>query len=194
MKYIITGLHSSGKLEVAKQLSQNGVRVGHLFTNLDDVRYQGELYETLTTDELNRIFENAAYVFFSEVNNSITNNYECLATSEFDSADVFVLTPNQLNNIPMKALSDKICFVWMDCNATNRLARYKNEKRSYNFKDREDLERIDLSDFTDKIYGLPNSTLVYFQNEEPQRVAAIVEVMVKAPQLSEIIVKNFKDC
>jgi hypothetical protein len=193
MKFIVTGLHSSGKLEVARILSSNGVKVGKLFTNLDsDPKYSPELYDRLPTDEINRIFENAAYIYFSEMNNSITNNYECLSSSEFDNCDVFVLSPNQLNNIPMKRLPDSVCFVWMDCNSSNRSDRYRAEKRQYNFKEREDLERTDLSDFVDKLYNFPDSRIIYFQNEDPQRVAAVVEIMVKFPETVDIVSKSFR--
>ncbi len=193
MKYIVTGLHSSGKAEVAEALEKNGVRVGHLFTNLDCVPYHQGLYECLTTDEINRLFENGAYIYFSEVNNSISNNYECLSTSEFDNNDVFILSPNQINNMPLKAMPDKVCFVWMDNNSLSREARYKYEKRQYNFRSREDLERISLSDYIDKLYNMPDSTLIYFQNEDPQRVAAVVEIMVKYPETRDIILKAFKN-
>lgn len=193
MKFILTGLHSSGKNEVVELLKKDGVSVGKLFTNLDTVQYNSRLYETLPTEELNRIFENGAYVYFSEVNNSISNNYECLSSSEFDSCDVFVLSPNQINSIPMKAFPESVCFVWMDCNSMNRESRYRSEKRQYNFREREKLERMDLSDFTDKLYNLPDSRLIYFQNEDPQRVAAIVETMVRFPSSRETILRAFRN-
>lgn len=192
MKYIITGLHSSGKAEVAETLEKNGIRVGKIFTNLETRNYHQKLYEIFPTEEMNRIFENDAYIYFSEINNSVSNDYECLTTSEFDSCDVFVMTPNQINNMPMKRLPDSVCFVWMDCNTMNRESRYKNEKRQYNFRTRENIERIDLSDFTDKLYNFPDSRIIYFQNEDPQRVASIVEVMVKYPETRDIIIKSFR--
>ena len=193
MKYIITGLHSSGKLEAVQQLMDNGVRVGKLFTNADSQQYHGQLYELYQTDEVNRIFENQAYVYFSEIENSISNIYEGLSSFEFDNNDVFILTPNQINALPMKSLPEEVCFVWMDCNTNNRANRFKTEHRQYDFKYREDLERFDLSDFVDKLYNLPNSRIVYFSNEDPQRVAAIVEIMVKYPDAAKIITKNFNN-
>ena len=35
MKYIIIGMHGSGKQEVVDILRDNGIRCGRLFTNLD---------------------------------------------------------------------------------------------------------------------------------------------------------------
>ena len=193
MKYILTGLHASGKLEAADFLSSRGVRIAKFFTNLEHVEYNAPLYETLSTDEMNRIFENCAYVYFSDADRNMCNNYETLSTSEFDSSDVIVLSPNQLNCMPMKALPDRVCFVWMDCTQSERLSRHRSEKRQYSFTDREELERMDLGDYVSKIYSLPNSTSIYFSNEDPQRVAAIVDVMVKYPGSAETIIENFKE-
>lgn len=193
MKYILTGLHSSGKLEVADLLSKKGIRVAKFFTNCDNIDYNKPLYETLSTEEMNRIFENGAYVYFSDADKKMANHYETLSTSEFEQSDVIVMSPNQMNNVPLKNLPDRVCFVWMDCNQTERMNRHRTEKRQYSFTEREDIERADLSDYVSKIYSMPNSTSIYFSNEEPQRVAALVEVMVKFPSAAETIIENFKD-
>lgn len=193
MKYILTGLHASGKLEAADHLSKKGIRVAKFFTNCETLDYNKPLYEILSTDEMNRIFENGAYVYFSDADKNMSSNYETLSTSEFEQGDVIVLSPNQLNGMPMKALPDRVCFVWMDCNQSDRMNRHRTEKRQYNFTEREDIERVDLGDYVSKIYGIPNSTSIYFSNEDPQRVAAIVEVMVKFPSAAETIIENFKE-
>lgn len=193
MKYILTGLHASGKKEAADRLLKDGIKVAKMFTNCENIDYNASLYEFLSTDEMNRIFENGAYVYFSDADRNMSSNYETLSTSEFDRSDVIVLSPNQLNNMPMKALPDRVCFVWMDCNQSERMNRYKTEKRQYSFADREELERMDLGDYVSKIYGMPNSTSIYFSNEDPQRVAAIVEVMVRYPGSAETIIESFKE-
>lgn len=193
MKYILTGLHASGKKEAADYLLENGVNVAKFFTNLEHVDYNAGLYETISTEEMNRIFENGAYIYFADIDGTMSNNYETLSTSEFDRCDVMVLSPNQLNSIPMKALPDKVCFVWMDCNLSDRMDRFKTEKRQYSFAKREEKERMDLGDYVSKIYSLPNSSSIYFSNEDPQRVAAIVEVMVKYPNSADTIIRNFRE-
>lgn len=193
MKYIITGLHASGKLEAADYLSSKGIKVAKLFTNVEKIDYNPSLYETLTTDEMNRMFENAAYVYFADYDHTMQNHYEALATSEFESSSVIVLSPNQLNNMPVKELPDRVCFVWMDCNQSDRISRYRSEKRDYVFNDREDIEKVDLGDFVSKIYNMPNSVSMYFSNEDPIRVASIVEVMVKYPGSADTLIENFKE-
>ena len=192
MKYIITGLHASGKLEAAGYLSKNGIRVAKFFTNCENIDYNKDLYDTLSTEEMNRIFENGAYVYFADADKSMSSNYETLSTSEFEQSDVIVMSPNQINNIPMRSLPDTVCFVWMDCNKSERISRYNSEKRQYGFTERESIERTDLGDYVSKIYGLPNSTSIYFTNEDPQRVAALIEVMVRFPGASGIIIDSFR--
>ena len=70
MKYIIIGMHCSGKQEVADILENNGVRCGRLFTNLDNPStpniYNGSNYEQYTTKDINEVFENNAYIFMQE--------------------------------------------------------------------------------------------------------------------------------
>jgi hypothetical protein len=193
MKYILTGLHASGKLEAADYLSKKGIRVAKFFTNCETIDYSKKLYEVLSTEEMNRIFENGAYVYFADADKNMSNNYETLSTSEFEQSDVIVLAPNQLNNIPVKAMPDKVCFVWMDCNQSERMGRHRTEKRQYNFTEREEIERSDLGDYVSKIYSMPNSSSIYFSNEDPQRVAALVEIMVKWPVVADVIIDNFKE-
>lgn len=193
MKYILTGLHASGKMEAADYLSKKGIKVAKFFTNCDNICYNKDLYEKVTTDEMNRIFENYAYIYFSSINCDEQNTYEALSTSEFESCDVLVISPRQLNCIPLKQLPDRVCFVWMDSNQADRMDRYKTEKRQYVFSEMERSERTDLGDYISKIYNFPNSANIYFTNEDPKRVAALVEVMVKWPESAETIIENFKE-
>lgn len=194
MKYILTGLHASGKLEAADLLSSKDIKVARFLTNSEEIDYCSKIYDFLKTEEMNTLFENGAFVYFSEIDGCKScNEYEAISTSEFDNCDVMILSPNQLNNMPMKALPDKICFVWMDCNQSDRMGRYRSEKRKYSFSDRERIEKKDLGDYVSKIYSMPNSTSIYFANEDPQRVAAIVEIMVRYPATVDTIIENFKE-
>ena len=110
---------------------------------------------------------------------------------EFDNNQVFALTPDQFLAIPVKHLSDKICIIWLDNNKQDRINRFKSEGRTYNFKDRDIIETLNQEDFISNIYNFPGSESMYFCNEEPQRVAAIIYSMVKYPELVNIYVKKF---
>ena len=193
MKYIIIGMHCSGKQEVADILENNGIRCGRLFTNLDNPTasniYNGSNYEQYSIKDVNEIFENNAYIFLHEfpfgnnINVSACKYYEGLSLYEFENNDVFIMSPDQLFAISPAALKDDITFIWMDNPKKNRLSRYYSEKRTYNFYNREDIESKDSSSFVRFLYGFDNSNVLYFTNEEPSRIAAIVYSVIKHPEL-----------
>ena len=57
--------------------------------------------------------------------------------------------------------------------------------------DRDRIEKSNMSDFIKNIYNFPKSHLIYFFNEDPQRVAAIIYALVKHPDLLPIFEKKF---
>lgn len=180
MKYIITGLHSSGKGEVAELLEGMGVRVGKKFTNANLISPD---YDYFSDDDVREIFENKAYVFIKDVRGS-QQYFEGLSLHSLDNNDVFILTPDEFVSCAPTAFNDEeICFVWMDNTMSNRLNRYENEKRQYNFKEIDKLEKEFMSDFIKNVYSFPKSHILYFMNEEPMRVSAIIYALVKYPDL-----------
>ena len=201
MKYIIIGMHSSGKQEVADILENNGVKCGRLFTNLDNPTtsdiYNGTNYEQYTTKDINSIFENNAYIFFHEfpfgddLNLSSLKYYEGLSLYEFENNDVFVMSPDQLFSISPSSVKDNVCFVWLDNTKKERLNRYYVEKRTYSFSNREEIESKDSSSFVKLLYGFEKSRVLYFTNEDPNRVAAIVYSAIKYPELLDIYTEAF---
>ena len=186
-------MHSSGKQEVADILENNGVRCGKLFTNLDNLItsnvYNRSNYEQYSVKDINEIFENNAYVFLQEFpfGNSLNINtckyYEGLSLYEFENNDVFVMSPDQLFAISPASVKDEVTFIWMDNPKKNRLSRYYSERRSYNFYNREEIELKDSSSFVKFLYGFNNSNVLYFTNEEPSRVAAIIYSIINHPDL-----------
>ena len=94
MKFIIVGLHASGKQEVLDALEQKGVNCGRLFSNIeeaDSTIYNSYNYELYSTSEVRNIFENNAYIFLHALESSASINaykyYEGLSFYEFDSND-----------------------------------------------------------------------------------------------------------
>lgn len=189
MKYFIVGQHSSGKQEVLSTLEKAGIDCGRLFTNAD---LADDRYEFFTDGDVRDIFENKAYVFIKELDtNSRIRCFEGLSLYEFDTKSVFSLSPDQFISIPFVPLRDDVCFIWMDNNVSSRMTRYKDERRSYDWATQEKLEKATLTDFIKGIYSFPNSHLLYFYNEDPQRVAAIVYALVKHEDLLPFFEKKF---
>ena len=201
MKYIIIGMHGSGKQEVADILENNGIRCGRLFTNLDNSAtsnvYNGSNYEQYSTKDINDIFENNAYIFMQEfpfgnmLNITASKYYEGLSLYEFENNDVFVMSPDQLFAISPASIKEDITFVWMDNPKKERLNRYHAERRSYNFYSREEIELKDANSFVKFLYGFENSNVLYFTSEEPGRVAAIIYSLIKYPDLLPVYTEAF---
>lgn len=193
MKYIIIGMHGSGKQEVADILENNGIRCGRLFTNFDNPTasniYNGSNYEQYSIKDINEIFENNAYVFLHEfpsgdyLNLSAHKYYEGLSLYEFENNDVFILSPDQIFSISPTSIKEDITFIWMDNPKKSRLNRYYFEKRTYNFNNREELELKDSASFVKLLYNFNNSNVLYFTNEEPARIAAIIYSVIQHPDL-----------
>ena len=64
MKYIIIGMHSSGKQEAADHLEKLGIPVGRLFSNVDAPShkvYNSLNYELYTMKDVVEIFEKRAH-------------------------------------------------------------------------------------------------------------------------------------
>lgn len=193
MKYIIIGMHGSGKQEVADILENNGIRCGRLFTNFDNPTasniYNGSNYEQYSIKDVNEIFENNAYIFLHEfpsgnsLNLSAHKYYEGLSLYEFENNDVFILSPDQIFSISPTSIKEDITFIWMDNPKKSRLNRYYFEKRTYNFNNREELELKDSASFVKLLYNFNNSNVLYFTNEEPTRIAAIIYSVIQHPDL-----------
>jgi hypothetical protein len=200
MKYIIIGMHSSGKQEVADILENLDIRCGRLFSNIDNPTpnvYNSTNYELYTTKDVNEIYENNAYIFLQELpmDDDIVltsyKYYEGLSSYEFENNDVFVMSPDQLFSISPTSIKDDICFIWMDNTKKERLNRYHNEKRPYSFYKRDIVEQKNSSSFVKTIYGFNKSRVLYFTNEDPVRVAAIMYSVIKHPELIDIYTNSF---
>jgi hypothetical protein len=201
MKYIIIGMHCSGKQEVADILENKGIRCGRLFTNLEKVStpniYNNTNYELYTTQDINSIFENNAYIFMhefpfgEELNVSALKYYEGLSLYEFDNNEVFVMSPNQLFSVSPSSIKEDVCFIWLDNTKKERLNRYYTEKRTYSFSNREAIESKDSNSFVKFLYGFDKSKVLYFTNEDPARVAAVIYSLIKYPDLLEMYTESY---
>ena len=101
------------------------------------------------------------------------------------------MSPDQLFAISPTSIKDDVTFIWMDNHKKNRLNRYYTEKRTYNFNNRETIENKDSSSFVKFLYGFEKSNVLYFTNEEPSRVAAIIYSAIKHPDLLPTYIKAF---
>jgi len=193
MKYVLVGLHASGKHEVAHLLEQQGISCGRLFSNIENPAgtiYGSFEYELCGARDIDEVFENNAYIFIRELKNGNEKYYEGLATKAFDENDVIVLSPDQIVSISPSMMPHGVCYVWLDNTKVNRFNRYRDEHRSYNFNNRDKEESQDISTFIKSIYANDNHIL-YFVNEDPARIAAILYTLLIHPELFPMYNKAF---
>jgi hypothetical protein len=191
MKFFIVGLHSSGKSDIVDVLERKGISCGHIFSDITtpkDSIYNSYNYELYTTKDVNEVFENDAYLFVKECKTGDQKFYEGLSRHTFENNDVFVLSPDQLLVTSFNNVDEDVCFVWVDNTKSNRYNKYLDDRKTYNFKQREVVETEDLSTFVKTIYTKP---MLYFCNEDPARIASIIYTMVKYPELQEIFFENY---
>lgn len=189
MKYIVVGMHSSGKQELFELLTKQNILCGKLLTNvnINDIRY-----DFFNDTDLMEIFENKAYIFMKEVDDFSRNSFECLSLYEYDNNDVFILSPDQFTAIPQQFFNEDICLFWLDDSKNTRKQRYNEEKRIYNFQEKEEFERRELDEFIKIIYNNKRFKILYFTNEDIARVSSVVYACVKYPELVNNFEKTFK--
>lgn len=191
MKFFIVGLHSSGKSDIVDILERKGISCGHIFSDITtpkDNIYNSYNYELYTTKDVNEVFENDAYIFVKECKNGDQKFYEGLSRYSFENNEVFVLSPDQLLASSFNNIDEDICFVWVDNTRLNRYNKYLEDRKRYNFKEREMVENEDLSTFVKIIYTKP---MLYFSNEDPSRIATILYTMIKFPETIDMFVETY---
>ena len=188
MKYIIIGRHSSGKQALAKELAAMGVKVGKIFRSVENLK--SNIYSlsdvVYSHEDINSIFENQGYLFLKEHLNGSLPFYEGLSAYEYENNDVFILSPDQFNFVP--EFSGDVCFVWLDASQSHRRIRHNSEKRKYNFTTQENIEQENMQDFIERIYI---NDVLYFNNEDTSRVAAVIYSLITHPDLYDIYKEKY---
>lgn len=186
-KFIIIGFNGSGKMAVANALQEMDIKVGKTFRSSDTVGNQYSLSSIVyDVKEINNLFESQAYLFIKESTNKANRYYEGISFYEYQNNDVFVMTPDQFNTVAR--FDDNVVFVWLDNNSIQRRSRHRMEKRKYDFTRQERIEQEYIQDFTDRI---SDNAILYFNNEDPDRVATIIYSVIKHPDLLDAYLKAF---
>ena len=203
MKFILIGQHGVGKHEVCRILDEMGLKVAKHFSTLPHPFpsiYHSTDYETYSVADVNELFENGSYIYMHEINSTETEQgahrfFEGMTHFELDHADVAVMSPDQVLAMQAPNVRLPICFVWMDGTKQYRQRKHRSEKREYMFSEREKIETQDLNEFSKCVYTFETAggkvPVIYFNQEEPARVASIIYSMVKYPDLFPIFAKNF---
>lgn len=198
MKFFIVGKQGSGKLETLNILEELGVKIAREFSNLETAHpniYIDPNYQKYKQDDIEIIFNNKSYMTISPLEEKgILDGYKYYRGLDFysyDNAEAMILSPKQLTTINKNLLNKHSVIVWMDNNRDSRIHRHCQEKRTYDFVEVEDLESVYDNDFSKTIYNFPNSSVIYFNNELPERVATIIYAISQHPELLSTFKKYY---
>lgn len=198
MKYIIIGKQGSGKFAILRQLQEMGIRVGHEFSNLPekpDKVYMDPDYEFYPMDDINKVFETKSYIYIGGIEETGINNsyiyYRGLSYYTYDNSDVISISPVQLEQLNKTLMTEPVTFIWLDNKRDARIRLHAEENRTHSFLEQEAIESRTDSDFVKNLYNFPNSQVLYFTNELPNRVAAVIAALIKHPDLHDIFIENF---
>ena len=184
LKIIITGAQCSGKYELAKQLQAYNTKefkLGRLFSDRPENEQlniqNSNIIDYLSTEDIKLSFENDALLFLSNFHNIY---YEGITRIDFDKNNIFILSPEQMINIPSSIfLQYRILIIWLDGKKSNRKMRFIKENRNYDFLNQEDFDNDDIPTMVEY---LRDKEYLYFLDEIPERIVPIIYLLWKEPQ------------
>ena len=198
MKVFIVGKHASGKHKALQCCEDQGVAVGHEFSTMTDQHpevYMDKKAELYSQEDVTNIFEMRAYICITGIEESgvmdAYAHHRGISHHTYDNSDVMVLTPTQLEGLNRKLIRDHVVFVWLDNTQDNRIRRHAEERRTYSFIEQDEIEEMHGFDFVKCLYNFPDSDVLYFTNEDPERVGTIITAIIKHPDLLPNFVNTF---
>lgn len=198
MKFIIIGKQGSGKHKILDILAARGVKVGREFSNLPERPEQVYIdprYEYYPMEDIHQIFETKSYLFLSGLEESGVKDsyiyYRGISHYTYDQSDVLAISTTQLDLLDKSLMDEPVVFVWLDNTRDFRIRTHAEENRTYSFVEQEEIESRSDVDFVKNLYAFPKSSVLYFTNEVPERVATILYALIQHPDLVDSFIENF---
>lgn len=191
MKIIIVGCHDSGKREISDILQSYGFNRCRHFSN--DENETDTFYEANIIDD---IYTNNVYLFM-DCPHDRNDVFRGVEMREYEACDFVTMTPREMLRIPTNRNLGEICVIWIDNTRINRFDHWKetsggSSQQIEDFHAIEEYERQGMSNFTDFLYKIKHCHVLYFCNEERERIASVAAAMMKYPDLIEMFEKSHK--
>lgn len=192
MKYLLIGRQGCGIPEIVRELEELGLDVGHIFRSMENIDPKSYSLSRIVYDysDIEKIEETDSYIFMQECFQK-EKFLEGLSFYEYDRNDVVYMGVDHIAKIPQKVWDKmNVTIVWLDNTYDFRYNYMLDNGYTHIFDIQEDNENFGISGFMERVYDKDH---IYFFNENPQRVAAIVYSLVKHPDLLDIFIKKFND-
>lgn len=200
MKIWLVGPQGTCKRDIYRLLGADKFKLGKLFTNKqeDEITYNKYIYKHFPLEVVNEIFENNSNIFIQTCMTDDENIYTGLDFSEYDENDVFVLTPEQFVSIQPQCFKDGLV-VWLDGSWNWRknniiYDEYRcDSDPTYNYNEVENMEKTFHRSFYKMMTEMMvnNKNVLYFLEESPNRVKAIIKTITLNPKMKSEFVREF---
>jgi len=187
IKTIIIGLHDSGKQEIREFMKNQGLVACRKFSS--DPEAYDDYFEPITVKE---IFDNNSYLYVDTFFEKQSDVFVGATLNDYDNCDFITLSPREFMQIPANRNLGEVVIIWVDNTRSRRFEHWKSKKECTDFNAQEEFEKAGTSNLINYIYKFPNSHVLYFNNEEAERIAAIATAVSKVPELIPIFEKTFK--
>lgn len=190
-KYIICGRNNPYVIEnVLNTLHSGGYKIASLATN--DLPEKSELswiYSKYTRKDIASIIDNNIYLFWGTLYDQTEAG---LIIPDLENSDIIWMPVPCSRFFNKSALKDnKICFVWIDDTLERRTKNtmyYTTDSRI--FSSNEYYENLYTAEFT-QLVCTSGYEMIYFSNEEPDRISTILSILIDYPETHSRILKNF---
>ena len=192
MKYCLIGKHASNKSKILDYLEDLQISVARPMSNApsEDGLCLDAKYDRYSTEDVLKLFRSRLYVYMTKIN-PLLHIYKGLSYDVFDKNDVFAINQQDFPNINKELFKD-VVFVWCDDKLNTRIRNYVENKSKYAFEEQEELDSQNDFDFVKNLYNFKNAKILYFTNENPNRIATILYTLIKYPDLLDLYIKNFQ--
>ena len=190
MKYLIIGRQGCGLPEIIRELEELGLSVGHIFRSIQELQPQTYTLSHIVYDysDIEKIEESGSYIFMQECFQK-EKFLEGLSFYEYDNNDVIYMGIDHVVKIPQKTWDKMdVTIIWLDNTSDYRYNHLAESGCTHNIEIQEDNESFHIQGFIERVYDKKH---IYFFNEDPDRVTAIIYGLVKHPDLLDIFVKKF---
>lgn len=190
LKYVLIGKNNPAIInKILLDLQSMGYKVASLVSSAaprpEDP--QSWIYQRYTRKEISEIIDNNSYLFWGTLYDQTDTG---LTIHEFEDSELCWMPVPCARFFNKSALKDnEICFIWIDDTLEYRTRNtLASDYDARIFSSNEYYENLYSTEYTNL---LSTHKLIYFNNEDPDRISTLISILLDYPQTSPRIIQNF---